>query len=126
MNNVQYKQLAYEKAVLLAVFRLAQDKYLPVEGMADAEIKIECEDLPRTESEVPEDAVIEVLFRLRKLADNVSKEMSNYKFVKTEGPYDKSWQSERESKPSEEKPPAQAKQGKRKGGKGGPQAPAAK
>ncbi len=126
MNNVQYKQLAYEKAVLMAVLRLAQDKYLPVEGMADAEIKIECEDLPRTESEVPEDAVIEVLFRLRKLADDVGKEMSNYKFVKTESNYDKSWQSEREGKPSEEKPPAKGKQGKGKGGKGGPQAPAAK
>jgi hypothetical protein len=126
MNNAQYKQLAYEKAVLMAILRLAQDKYLPVEGMDEAEIKVECEDLPRSDCAVPEDAVIDVLLRLRKLAENVGKEMSNYKFVRTESPYDKSWQSERESKPSEEKPTAKGKQGKGKGGKGGPQAPAAK
>lgn len=126
MDNTQYRQLAYEKAVLSALLRLAQDKYLPVEGMVDPELKIECDDLPRNECEVPEDAIIEVMMRVKRLIDNVTKEMASFKFVKTEGTYDKAWQSERESQPSKESPAAKGKQGKGKGGKGGPQAPATK
>ena len=126
MDNTKYKQLAHEKAVLQALLRLAQDKYLPVEGMPDPELKIECDDLPRSECEVPEDAIIEVLMNLKKLVDNLSKEMANFKFVKTEGAYVKAWNAERENQPSPESPAAKAKQGKGKGGKGGSQAPAAK
>lgn len=126
MDNSQYRQLAHEKAVLSALLRLAEDKYLPVEGMTDPELKIECDDLPRNECVVPEDAIIEVMMRIKKLVDNIAKEMSNFKFVKTEGTYDKAWQSEREGQPSKESPSAKGKQGKSKGGKGGPQAPATK
>jgi hypothetical protein len=126
MDNAQYRQLAYEKAVLSALLRIAQDKYLPVEGMPDPELKIDSDDLPRSECTVPEDAIIEVLLRLKKLVDNVDKEMASFKFVKTEGAYDKAWVAERESQSSPEKSAAKGKQGKGKGGKGGPQAPATK
>lgn len=126
MNNAQYRLLAHEKAVLQAIVRIAQDKYLPVEGTPDPELKIESDDLPRNECEVPEDAVIEVLMRFKKLIDNLDKEMSNFKFVKTEGAYDKAWIAERESQPSAEKPATQGKQGKGKGGKGSSQTPTTK
>jgi len=126
MDNAQYKQLAHEKAVLLSIIRIAQDKYLPVEGMDVAEIEIESDDLARNDCKVPEDSIIEVLMRLRKLVDNINKEMTDFKFVKTEGTYVKAWNAERESQSSPEKPAAQGKQGKAKGGKGGSQTPAAK
>lgn len=121
MSNAQYKQLAHEKAVLLAVIRIAQDKYLPVEGMDAPELQIESDDLARSDCLVPEDAVIEVLMRLKKLVDTINSEMTDFKFVKTEGTYVKAWHTERESQSSPEKPAAQGKQGKAKGGKGGSQ-----
>lgn len=125
MKDAHYKQLAYERATLLNVVRLARERYLPLEGMDNPEVRIESDDLPRSDCVVPEDAIIDVIVKLDKLADKIEKEMRQYSFTRVENNYEKEWE-ERPSQSSPAKPGAPPTKGKGKGGKGSPQAPAAK
>jgi hypothetical protein len=99
--NTEYKKLAYERAVLMTLVRVAQERYLPITGADEPEVKIECEDLPRNESEVPEDAIIEVVLRLRNLAVNREMLMGKFKFVNTEASDEQEWEEAGKSQGSE-------------------------
>lgn len=112
MNSTEYKKLAYERAVLMTLVQDAQAKYLPIEGTTSAEVTIECEDLPRNESEVPEDAIIDVVLRLRNLAMNREVKMSRYKFVNMEETDEQEWeQASGTGKGSQEEPGAEGPAG---------------
>jgi hypothetical protein len=124
--NSEYKKLAQERTILLALVGLAKEKFLPPEGEDDPEVKLSCEELPLSDSVIPEDPIIDVVLKLQKLAHNRELQMAKYRFVATkEQTYEQEWAEEDQSK----SPPAQvgapAAKGKGKGGKGSPQAPAA-
>lgn len=126
MNN-EYRKLAYERAVLMTLVRVAQERFLPIVGADEAEVKIECEDLPRNESVVPEDAIIDVVLRLRQLAINREVQMGSFKFVNTEASNEQEWaeaasKSESNQEESTEAGPA----GKGKGGESHQQPAAAR
>lgn len=99
--NTEYRKLAYERAVLMTLVRVAQERYLPITGADEPEVKIECEDLPRNESEVPEDAIIDVVLRLRNLAVKRELLMTKFKFVNTEASDEQEWEEAGKSQSSE-------------------------
>lgn len=123
----EYKKLAYERATLQAIVRLAKDHFLPKEGADDPELDIESEDLARSDCLVPAEYVIGVVTKLQNLESKLAAEMQQFQFTKAESSYESDWKKEeRPSGGSPEKPGAPAAKGKGKGGKGGAQAPAAK
>lgn len=123
----EYKKLAYERATLQAIVRLAKENFLPKEGADDPELDIESEDLPRVDCLVPTEYVIGVVTKLQNLESKLAAEMQRFQFTKAESSYESDWkQEERPSQASPEKAGAPAAKGKGKGGKGGQQAPAAK
>lgn len=126
MMNAHYRRLAHERAVLLALVRLAKDKYLPPEGLTEPELTVESDDLPRGDSRVPEDAIIDVLMSVQRLANNIEKEMGEFSFVRMEQKNEQRSEQKRTQEPSHPQPSAPAGQRKSKGGKGNPQAPATK
>ena len=117
--NSNYRKLAHERAILMALVNVAKEKFLPLEGEDSPAVTIECEELPRNESEVPEDAVIDVVMKLQRLALNRESEMTKYKFVAQETNDEQEWESA--SKGSS--PPAAApnRKGKGKGSQGASQ-----
>lgn len=126
MRNDKYESLAYEHATMVAIIRVAREKFLPMEGVDAPEQRIDSEHLPRATSEVPEDSIIDVIVKLQRLADSKQAEMRKFNFVRTENSYESEWEPEERSKePSNQKPPAQGGQGKKKRSKGGGQAPSA-
>jgi len=126
MNNA-YRTLAYERAVLMTLVRVAKEKYLPIEGAAEPEVKIECEDLPRNESEVPEDAIIDVVVRLHQLAVNREVQMASFKFVSTEASNEQEWaEAAGKSQGSQEESGAQGPEGEEESGAAHPQPAAAR
>ena len=124
----EYKKLAYERAVLNSIIRLAKDHYLPKEGADDPELDIDSEDLARIESRVPTENITEVILKLQNLATSVADKMRRFQFVEVESTYESAWKQEKE-RPSESSPAAPAAPGGKgagKGGKGGSKAPAHK
>ena len=89
--HLEYKKLAHERAVLMTLVNIIKDKYLPLAGMEEAELKIECEELPRNESEVPEDTLIDVALRLQNIAGNRELKMSRFKHVSMEVTDEEEW-----------------------------------
>lgn len=126
MNNAHYRRLAHERAVLLALVRLAKDKYLPPEGLSEPELTIESDDLPRGDSRVPEDAVIDVLMSVQRLANGIEKEMGEFSFVRMEQRNEQRSEQKRAQEPSNSQSAKEPGKGKGKGGKGGQQAPVTK
>lgn len=123
----EYKKLAYERATLKAIIRLAKDHYLPKEGADDPELDIESEDLIRVDCLVPQESVISVITKLQNLESRIAAEMQQFQFTKTESSYASEWKDEKrppQSPPAKPSPPGP--KGKGKGGKGGAQTPAAK
>ncbi len=122
MRNEKYTSIAHEHATLLAIIRVAKERFLPMEGVDEPAVRIESEHLPRADSEVPEDTVIEVIMRLQRLAVDREGELKKFNFVKTESTYESAWDEKRTKEPGQQKPPAPGGQGKVKSRKGGSQA----
>ena len=130
--NSEYKKLAYERAFFLAVSRVAEERFVAVEGAMDPEQRIDCDDLPRTEATVPPSVIVDGILRFQRMAAARAREMSRYRFVATtEATDEQEWtesakEQEATGKGGGEKAGAPVRQGKSQGGKGDPQAPAGK
>lgn len=127
--NTKYKELAYERSILLALVRFAKDELLPIEGSETARKTIICEELARSESVVPEDPIIDVVLKLERLVGKREAEMGKFNFVETESIDEQEWAEEEQPKaPVVSGGQALGKVGKKRknrGRQGGNKAPAA-
>ena len=129
-SHPTFKRLAHERAVFLALSRVVQERYLTVEGAEAPVQRIECDDLPRGDCQVPEDAVMDVVMRLDRMAAKRARDLNRFKLVPTseesdEQEWEDAGEEEATGKGSRKEDGATVKQGKNKGGSGAPQAAAA-
>lgn len=123
-SDAEYKKLAYERTVLLAAAGLVQEHFLPPEGEETPLRSIECEELPRNESTVPEDPIIDVVLKLRRLAQNRELKMSRYSQTIAEQDDEQEWQEPAPAGAGKKGTGSGAGKGTSQGG-GSPQPPAA-
>src|SRR5690606_32204348 len=99
--NAEYRKLAYERTVLLAVSRFLDENLLPSDTEEEPRGKLVCEELPLAVSEVPTEAIEAVAVRLRSLAESRSMAMRRFTMVEQPETYEEEWDRARKEEPQE-------------------------
>ena len=111
MTTQQYVKLAQQRAAFMALSRLVQERYLPIEGADEPEMRVEAEDLPRNESEVSQEVWVEMAAKLNNLAAKRQEKMSGFRFVEASDLDEQEWETAVARKGSPAKTAENAKQG---------------
>lgn len=124
--NPEYRRLAYEHAVLMALVRVAQERFLPLESADTAAMPIDSEDMPSAGSRVPEDCIIDVVLKIRRLADARKRRLQNFRMVEAplEAEDEQEWEEASTIEHDSKKDPETSVKGKAKNSEGVDQAAA--